>query len=235
MNYQYEETMKFNNPKTLRLGHGLFIVSALFIFLLTGFFIPYKNTLTSPPSINQVTEKIEKQRNLLSLSPLTSNASLMNAAQSQAEDMARSTTFSYSMPDGRTSWDYIKKAGVIYSSASMIEAVSDESTDRIINGWSKNPIQYDAYTSSSFTDIGVGIANVSKYPAHPKTRVIVVMLTNQQQNNHMYSEIPAGGITLLSPWYFKVNTTLALIVGFIILAVGVTLEILYIKKLHKQA
>jgi len=224
--------MKINN-KNLRLGHSLFIISALFIFLLTGFFIPYKNTVTSTPSVNQVTEKILSQRSIRSLSPLTSNNSLMNAAQSQAEDMAQTNTFSFTMPNGKTSWDYIKKSGVIYSSATMFEAVSDESTDRIINNWSKNPIQYDAYTNNSFTDIGVGIANVSKYPGHPTARVIVVMLTNQQQTNTMYNEIPAGGITLMSPWYFKLNTSTTLFVSFIILGIGITLEIRYIKRLHR--
>ena len=224
--------MKFKNKKSLRLGHGLFIVSALFIFLITGFFIPYKNAFTSPPSVNQVTDKLQKQRNLLSLSTLTSNSSLMNAAQSQAEDMAKSHTFSYSMPDGTTSWDYIKKYKVIYSSATMLEAVSDESTDQIIAGWSNNPIQYDAFTNSTFTNIGDGIANITNYQGQPNARIVVVFLTDEQRSSHIYNEIPTGGITLLSPFYFKLSTTYAITAGFVILAIGIYLEIRYIKKLH---
>jgi hypothetical protein len=219
--------------KSLRLGHGLFIASILFIFFVTGFFIPYKNAITSPISVNQITNKLQGQRDLLSLPPLTVNSSLMSAAQSQAEDMARSGTFAYSMPDGATSWDYIKKSRVIYSSAAMLEAISDESSDRIIAIWSNSPIKYDAYTDRNYTDIGVGVANLGDYQGHQNAKVIIVFLTNQQQQNQNLNEIPTGGVTLLSPWYFKINTNIALTTGFVLLLFGTYLEIRYIKKLHK--
>ena len=219
--------------KSLRLGHGLFIASILFIFFVTGLFIPYKNAITSPISVNQITDKLQGQRDLLSLPPLTVNSSLMSAAQSQAEDMARSRTFAYSMPDGATSWDYIKKSKVIYSSAAMLEAISDESSDRIIASWSKSPIKYNAYTDRNYTDIGVGVANLGDYQGHQNAKVIIIFLTNQQQKNQNLNEIPAGGVTLLSPWYFKINTNIALTACFVLLLFGTFLEIRYIKKLHK--
>lgn len=218
---------------SLRLGHGLFISSVLLIFFITGFFIPYKNAVTSPLSVNQITDKLQSQRNLLSVPPLTVNSSLMSAAQSQAEEMARSRTFSYSMPDGTTSWDYIKKSKVTYSSAAMLEAVSDESSDRIIASWSKSPIKYNAYTDRNYTDIGVGVANLGDYQGHQNAKVIIIFLTNQQQQNQNLNEIPTGGVTLLSPWYFKINTNVALAAGFVLLLVGTYLEIRYIKKLHR--
>ena len=115
----------------------------------------------------------------------------------------------------------------------MLEAISDESSDRIIVSWSKSPIKYNAYTDRNYTDIGVGVANLGDYQGHQNAKVIIVFLTNQQQKNQNLNEIPTGGVTLLSPWYFKINTNIVLMTGFVLLLFGTYLEIRYIKKLHK--
>jgi hypothetical protein len=215
------------------VGHILFIFGSLLMIIITGFYIPYKNTAMNPTSINDVIEKIQNQRSLQSLKPLTQNSALMDAAQAQAEDMVKANSFSYTLPSGKNSWDYIKNVHYPFTAAAEFTAISDLSTNQIISQWSNNPIQSDAYLNTVYSDVGVGVATIPSIKNHSNARLIVVFLGGQSTING--TELtPAGGITLLSPWYLQLPETSLAIGAFTALLLGIILEIHTISALNKK-
>lgn len=223
----------FKSKTDAEIGHIFFVFGAITIIILTGFYIPYKNTATKPTSINDVISKVQNQRSLQSLKPLTQNSALMDAAQAQAEDMVTAQSYSYTLPNGKNSWDYIKNVNYPFTVAAEFTAISDLSSDQILTSWSNNPIQSDAYLNTIYSDIGVGVSPITNLPKHPHAQLVVVFLGGQ--STAAGSELtPAGGITLLSPWYLRLPDTALAILAFTILFLGFVLEVHTITELHRR-
>ncbi len=103
------------------------------------------------------------QRSNNSVGGLTSNNSLISAAQAKANDMATRGYWSHNTPDGLEPWVFFNNAGYQYSAAGENLAYGYLTSDSTVLGWMNSPPHKANLINGTFTEVGFGIANTSDY------------------------------------------------------------------------
>lgn len=209
---------------------GAFIVIAGLVMLMNT-----SSKTTSAFGVNELVDITNSYRGQMNKNPLIVNNSLMNAAQTKAEDMAAFHYFGNVSPDGVTAWDYFKKSGYKYGTAGENIAITNKSISDVADSWIKSSSHKDNLLNNDFRDIGIGIAKIDGFQTHSNTSVVVaffgkasgVQLANAPTN-------PAGTVTVLRPDLFTLLPTIIISIGVLIILFGAFVEIKRIRRQHNK-
>jgi uncharacterized protein YkwD len=115
------------------------------------------------------------QRSQNGRSALALNSSLQQAAQDKANDMAARNYWSHATPEGKQPWQFISATGYGYTTAGENLAYGFDSSSSAISGWMNSPSHRDNLLSSTFKEVGFGIANNPNFQGDGEQTVIVAM------------------------------------------------------------
>lgn len=93
------------------------------------------------------------------IEPLSSNPSLMKAAQSIANDLEQKRYFSHQDPQGKMHWGFIKDSGYTYKYAGENLARNFPDATSTMAAWEASPTHNANLISSHFSDTGVAVLN----------------------------------------------------------------------------
>lgn len=126
-------------------------------------------------STNGLLAGTNNQRAANGLGGLAYNATLGNAAQAKANDMAARNYWSHNTPDGATPWSFITNAGYAYTTAGENLAYGFDSSDATITGWMNSPEHKANILNSTYKEVGFGIANNADFQGTGPETIIVAM------------------------------------------------------------
>lgn len=145
-----------------RFGH-IMAMFGLFVSLLTLTF----NGVNAPHTVAFGTSEIanlsNQYRSAIGLPTLISSGQLTSSAQAKADHLATNNYFAHDAPDGTTPWSFFDTAGYSYLSAGENLALSNQSASSVVDGWYNSPGHRANMLSSSFTEVGYGIAFVPSF------------------------------------------------------------------------
>lgn len=158
-------------------------------FLVIAILLPVRSM--SSTSVKGV-ETSELQSNILdstnsaryreSLTELTANQQLTDAAETKAKDMVRRNYWSHTTPEGDDPWQFIKNVGYGYSTAGENLAYGFTNSDNVVNAWLSSPSHRENLLSNDFKEVGIGTAVSSDFKNNGPTIVVVAMYANPSQS-----------------------------------------------------
>lgn len=130
---------------------------------------------TTDVSVTNIVADTNAQRNSNGLPGLTQNNLLVQAAQNKANDMATRDYWSHNTPDGRTPWTFVSSVGYSYRTVGENLAYGFMSASDTLDGWMNSPGHRANILNTSYTEMGVGIANSPDYQNSGPQTIIVAM------------------------------------------------------------
>ncbi len=115
------------------------------------------------------------QRAASGLGALALNATLNQAAQNKAQDMANKDYWSHTSPDGSTPWTFLNNAGYSYQSAGENLAYGFSTSSGVITGWMNSPGHRANLLGTDFTEVGFGVVNAPNYQGSGPQTIVVAM------------------------------------------------------------
>lgn len=110
---------------------------------------------------NQVLQLVNKERTSRGLGALTMDSALNNTATLKSQDMAKLGYFDHTSPTYGSPFDMMKQFGISYRTAGENIAMGQTSPEQVMNGWMNSEGHRANILNSSFTKIGIGIAQNS--------------------------------------------------------------------------
>ena len=110
---------------------------------------------------NQVLELVNHERTSRGLNALTMDTALNKTATLKSEDMANLGYFDHTSPTYGSPFDMMKQFGISYQSAGENIAMGQTSPEQVMTGWMNSEGHRANILNSSFTKIGIGIAQNS--------------------------------------------------------------------------
>lgn len=111
------------------------------------------------------------ERDSGSLSPLSRNATLDEAAREKAEHMAKNEYFAHYSPDGVSPWYWFDEVGYNYLHAGENLAVHFTESNEVVEAWMNSPTHRANIMNGEYTEIGVGTAK-GEYKSRPTIFVV---------------------------------------------------------------
>ncbi len=154
------------SPKSLhpkRLAFHAFsalAVKAIMILFVVSY--PFTAWLTPDIAVEQSRKIISLTNDLrsgLSLSSLTEDQKLDQAAYAKIKDMFLSQYFAHTNPSGNGLDFFLGKAGYEYSVAGENLAMGYSDANDVLKAWEESPSHYSNLVDKYFTNIGVGMAD----------------------------------------------------------------------------
>lgn len=99
-----------------------------------------------------------EERSQENLTTLTSNDTLIKAAQAKANDMAQKEYFAHTSPDGKTPWYWLDSAGYPYVKAGENLAVNFVDSEDVIQAWLNSPTHKANIMNGNYKEIGIATA-----------------------------------------------------------------------------
>lgn len=218
-----------------RLGHSIFIAGAFLLLIFGIIMTPLTAGNSRAFGISDIVSESNQARAQLNRRQLASSAQLMSAAQMKAEDMAKGHYFAHTAPDGTVAWDYFKKVGYKYEIAGENLAITNESSESVIQGWLNSPTHRENLLSPDYTDMGIGMAAFGDYQGHRGTYVIVALYGKYADKQSLTATtLPAGGTTNFKPRLLPISPTIIVIAAISLMAFGALLEMRHIQKIHRS-
>lgn len=140
-----------------------------------------------------------QQRESSSEAALNINSQLNSAAQAKANDMVARDYWSHTTPDGKQPWTFITAAGYSYSAAGENLAYGFDSSDAVIAGWMNSAEHRANILSTSYKDVGFGIASSENFVGTGPEIVVVAMYGAQQETNSVNISFSVGSKPSSSP------------------------------------
>ena len=154
------------NHSQHHIGHTLFILGAFLMMFSITLLSPVRQTILYAFGAQEVLDSSNQARTRFSVEPLSANSLLMSAAQKKAEHMAKNQYFSHIAPDGTEPWDYFKEVGYSYELAGENLAITNESVDKVIDGWLNSTTHKENLLNPKYVHTGIGIAKYGTYKNH---------------------------------------------------------------------
>jgi uncharacterized protein YkwD len=223
-----------NNPNK-NYGHLLYATGAFLLLFTTTFMQPVNIRLARALNASEIINKTNETRQRLNKTELNVNQKLMSGAQTKAEDMAKRQYFAHFGPDGQTPWEFFETAGYDYEIAGENLAITNESEQKVIDGWMNSTTHKDNLLNSKYTDFGIGIAYFGDYQSHKNTTVVVAFYGKAKQPNSATTEVtsPAGTIAALkNDGFGGVSQNLIISLAFSLIIAGLLLETRHIRQHH---
>jgi len=152
------ELEKQKTPLFRTLPATILQVVALLVFALPA---GTQSALAANPLIGQesaVVARTNAIRAEIGLPALATDSRLMRSATAKATDMATNGYFDHANPDGARMGYWINGQGYTFALAGENLAKGFTSIDRLMNAWVTSPTHYRNLVESTFTDIGIGMA-----------------------------------------------------------------------------
>ena len=106
----------------------------------------------------EVVNLVNKERAKYGLSALKSNSSLANVATIKSQDMVNKNYFNHTSPTYGSPFDMMKQFGISYKTAGENIAMGQKTPSEVVTAWMNSEGHRKNILSSSFTQIGVGVA-----------------------------------------------------------------------------
>ncbi len=126
-------------------------------------------------SISGLLQGTNNERVAQGLGSLALNASLNQAAQNKAQDMAARDYWSHNTPDGQAPWTFIVATGYSYQTAGENLAYGFATSTETITGWMNSPGHRANILNGTYQEVGFGIANTPNYQSSGPQTVVVAM------------------------------------------------------------
>ena len=110
---------------------------------------------------NQVFQIVNQERTSRGLKALTMDSALNNTATLKSQDMAKLNYFDHTSPTYGSPFDLMQKYGISFRTAGENIAMGQTSPQQVMTGWMNSEGHRANILNSSFTKIGVGIAQNS--------------------------------------------------------------------------
>lgn len=136
---------------------SILLVAELFFLAGAGIFYNYDEYLALILS-GVLVDETNVNRLSQNLPSLIVNQLLETAAKRKAEDMARNGYFSHIGPDGKTPWEWLRKAGYAYRYAGENLAVNFVDSKDVVDAWMNSPGHRANILNERYTEIGIGTA-----------------------------------------------------------------------------
>jgi hypothetical protein len=140
------------------LSLSFLLVSAGLVTFIVRVNFPSVLGLSSDISTQQLLILTNQQRENNSLSALTDNPELDQAAANKALDMFNKDYWAHDAPDGTTPWVFIKGAGYNYVYAGENLARGFNNASDVINAWMNSPEHRQNVLSANYQDVGFAVA-----------------------------------------------------------------------------
>ncbi len=131
-------------------------------------------------SISGLLQETNEERVAGGLGSLTLNATLNQAAQAKANDMAARNYWSHNTPEGNPPWVFFDAAGYSYKSAGENLAYGFDSSTEAVIGWMNSPGHKANIMNTGYVDVGFGIANADDYQGTGPQTIVVAMYGSPQ-------------------------------------------------------
>lgn len=148
-----------------------------------------------------------QQRASSSETALNLNSQLNSAAQAKANDMVSRDYWSHTTPDGQQPWSFITAAGYTYQAAGENLAYGFDSSDAVIAGWMNSAEHKANILSTSYKDVGFGIASSQNFVGTGPEIVVVAMYGAPQETNAVSINFSVGAKPSSSPVATEVPAT----------------------------
>lgn len=216
------------------IGHAFFIVGVFLILIASTLVAPLNTKTINAFGVSDIIEQSNKARAQLNVDPLTTDNSLMSAAQMKAEDMAKGHYFAHTAPDGTVPWDYFKKVNYIYDVAGENLAVTNQDASSVITGWLNSPAHRENLLSTKYSNMGIGMAAFGDYEGHKDTYVVVAMYGKRSVGAQVVTAptSPAGTMSSFKSDFNYPSVFAIFAFAGLLIIVGLMLELRHIKKLH---
>ena len=109
-----------------------------------------------PAVLASLTNEERQAQNLI---VLTTNPTLVKAAELKAKDMATKSYFAHTSPEGKTPWYWLNQVGYKYQYAGENLAVNFTDSKDVTNAWMNSPTHKANIVKDKYTEVGTGIAN----------------------------------------------------------------------------
>ncbi|MEG4812124.1 CAP domain-containing protein [Microcoleus sp. F8-D3] len=113
-------------------------------------------TATTQNFINRVLELTNIERGKLSLSPLTLNTQLLNAAQTHTQNMAVQDFFSHTGKEGSSLASRISATGYQFSAAAENIAAGSSTPEQVVSSWMNSSGHRTNILNPNLKEIGIG-------------------------------------------------------------------------------
>lgn len=110
---------------------------------------------------NEVIRITNIERTKRGLIPLKANWQLSRVARYKSQDMVNKNYFSHQSPTYGSPFNMMENFGLKFSSAGENIAFGQRSPQEVVNSWMNSPGHRANILSSSYTEIGVGVAKKS--------------------------------------------------------------------------
>jgi hypothetical protein len=161
--------------RQFRLGHSL-AVFGIFLSIVTLTLSSVNAPRTVAFGTSEVGTLSNQYRSSAGLAPLTTNGLLTSSAQAKANHMANNGYFAHDAPDGTTPWFFFDQSGYGYLTAGENLALTNQSASSVVDGWYNSPGHRANMLSTSYTEVGYGIAFVPSFTYNGTTYANVYLV-----------------------------------------------------------
>lgn len=171
-------------PLLLIVGVGLFINS---LMLTKANVLSYATEMSSSGLVASTNARRAEN----GLGALALNATLSQAAQAKATDMAARNYWSHNTPDGKEPWVFFNQVGYKYQAAGENLAYGFTTSSDTVVGWMNSPGHRANILNNKYTEVGFGFVNSASYQGNGE-QTIVVALYGQPASSNVAAQ-PAPG------------------------------------------
>ncbi|MFA6553374.1 MAG: CAP domain-containing protein [Patescibacteria group bacterium] len=115
-----------------------------------------------------------------SISPLTLNTTLNQAAMLKAKDMIAKDYFAHTSPDGTKPWEFLRQAGYSYSSAGENLAMDFTEASSVHTAFMNSPSHKKNIMNEKYTEMGIAVME-GQLQGHQTTLLVVFFGTPYEQ------------------------------------------------------
>lgn len=102
--------------------------------------------------------RVNNERAIAGLPPLTRNPKLDEAAREKLQDMLDKDYFAHDTPDGHATWIWFVKAGYTYTVAGENLARNFDTASATVAGWMASPTHKANILKEKYTETGVAVS-----------------------------------------------------------------------------
>jgi len=147
--------VKKTNHKLAALLSALLAAAQLFT---GGLYINPSNSMAAQmPDTKEIISKTNDYRTTNSLTGLSENSKLDQAAQFKLTDMQKNNYWDHTSPTGVQPWSFIEEVGYNYAYAGENLGKGFSTAEGVVNAWTESPKHRENLLSKNFTEIGVAV------------------------------------------------------------------------------
>lgn len=181
----------------MRTTHLLALITLVLALTGAGAVTSRAAALGGDPTVPYLVSRLNQERRSHGLSLLGVDSRLETAAQAKAEAILVTNSFSHTLPDDRTPWDFFEAVGYRYELAGENLAVDFTNSEALHQAWLASQSHRDNMLDPAF--INVGIASVLGELDGRSTTVVVELFATPDRSSTLIAGTPLT-IWSFMPW-----------------------------------